>query len=204
VLAAVPGSRLFLKGQGLANPAVAARIMERLGTFGLDVSRVELAGRTSSVAAHLGLYGRVDVALDTFPYNGTTTTCEALWMGVPVVSLIGDRHAARVGASLLCAVGHPEWISADQADYVRTAARLAADPARRAMLRSTLRDEMRASPLMDQAGQAARLGEALRQAWATWCARNSEVGGSRHPIPLNSGPNGPMNAQTHDLPALSA
>ena len=83
---------------------------ERLAQAGLDLARVELIERTADVAAHLALYQGIDVALDTFPYHGTTTTCEALWMGVPVVTLAGDRHASRVGVSLLQAAGHPEWV----------------------------------------------------------------------------------------------
>jgi protein O-GlcNAc transferase len=203
VLAAVPGSRLLLKGHGLGDPSMAAAIKARVAAHGLDESRVELAGRTSSVAAHLELYGRVDVALDTIPYNGTTTTCEALWMGVPVVTMLGDRHAARVGASLLCAAGHQEWIATDQAGYVAAAARLASDAEGRAALRSGLRDELRASSLMDQGGQAARFGAALRQTWETWCSRNKALGESRHPILLNTQPDAPINSQTHDLSALS-
>jgi predicted O-linked N-acetylglucosamine transferase (SPINDLY family) len=204
VLACVPRSRLLLKGHGLSSTLIAARIKERLVASGIEDNRVELAGRTSNVAAHLGLYGMVDVALDTFPYNGTTTTCEALWMGVPVVTLLGDRHAARVGASLLTAVGHPEWIAATQADYVRVAAQLGRDVERRTALRSSLRDEMRWSPLMDQAAQAGRFGSALRQAWSSWCSRNNDVGESRHPIALNPESAAPISSQTHDFSALSA
>jgi protein O-GlcNAc transferase len=204
ILASVPRSHLLLKGNGLSSTLIAARIKERLVASGLEDHRVELAGRTSGVAAHLGLYGMVDVALDTFPYNGTTTTCEALWMGVPVVTLMGDRHAARVGASLLSAVGHPEWIAPTQADYVRIAAQLGRDAARGAEARAKLRDEMRWSPLMDHAAQAGRFGSALRQAWASWCSRNRNVGDSRHPIPLNPESCAPISSQTHDLSALPA
>jgi protein O-GlcNAc transferase len=204
VLGAVPGSRLLLKAQGLASPAIAGRLHSRLASFGLEEGRVELAGRTSSLAAHLALYGQVDVALDTFPYNGTTTTCEALWMGVPVVTMLGDRHASRVGASLLCAAGHPEWITCDQAEYVQTAAQLAGDVNRRHVLRTGLRDDMRAGPLMDHAGQAARFGAALREAWTTWCARHKNVLSENRANVLNSGSKAPIETQTHDLSAVSA
>jgi predicted O-linked N-acetylglucosamine transferase (SPINDLY family) len=113
----------------------------------------------------------VDIALDTFRYHGTTTTCEALWMGVPVVTLAGDCHMARVGASLLTAAGHPDWIAREAGDYVRIAAALAADPAQLGRLRQGLRAHLQESPLLDHAGQAVRFGAALRSCWTAWCAR---------------------------------
>lgn len=173
LLRAVPGSRLRLKTPGLGEPAVAARVRERLTRAELFAGQVELLDRTPGAAEHLALYQGVDVALDTFPYHGTTTTCEALWMGVPVVTLIGDRHASRVGASLLTAIGRPEWIAREVDDYVRIAAELARDPARREMESRTLRDAMRASPLLDHAGQAGRFAAALRSCWSAWCARTA-------------------------------
>src|SRR5262249_27391836 len=111
ILRAVPASRLLLKGRGLGDAAVRAGYLERFTAQGIAPNLVELLERTTTADDHLAVYGRVDVALDTFPYNCTTTTCEALWMGVPVVSRRGDCHAARVGASLLIAAGHPEWIA---------------------------------------------------------------------------------------------
>jgi len=169
LLAAVPASRLRLKGFGLGAPALRAAARERLTRAGIDPARVDLLERLKSQAEHLAAYGEMDVALDTFPYHGTTTTCEALWMGVPVVTLAGDRHASRVGVSLLQAVGHPEWVAADWDDYVRKAAALATDPARQARPREGLRAEMRRSPLLDHAGQAARFGAALEEMWLVRC-----------------------------------
>ena len=169
ILAAVPRSRLLLKGHGLSEPALAAALRARLAVLGVEGNRIELLGRTASVAEHLALYSRVDVAFDTFPYHGTTTTCEALWMGVPVVTLAGDRHAARVGVSLLTAIGRGEWIAQDWPDYVAIAVALAKYPAVRTVARQSLRDEMRRSPLLDHAGQAARFGAAVRDCWQRWC-----------------------------------
>jgi predicted O-linked N-acetylglucosamine transferase (SPINDLY family) len=174
VLAAVPGSRLLLKGRGLGEAAVRDRYLARCAAAGIDGGQLDFAERTARTEDHLALYGGVDIALDTFPYHGTTTTCEALWMGVPVVTLLGDRHAARVSASLLMAAGHPEWIATDAADYVRIAAALASEPVRLAALRASLRDELLASPLLDHAGQAARFGAALRDCWAAACAGASK------------------------------
>lgn len=172
ILAAVPGSWLLLKGHGLNDPALTAALRGRLAGLGVAPERIELLGRTSGLAEHLALYARVDVALDTFPYHGTTTTCEALWMGVPVVTLAGERHAARVGVSLLQAIGREEWIARDWADYARIATALARDPVARAEIRGSLRGELARSALLDHPGQAARFGAAVRECWKIWCNEN--------------------------------
>ncbi|HVU15782.1 MAG TPA: tetratricopeptide repeat protein [Candidatus Didemnitutus sp.] len=166
----VPGSRLLLKGRGLGDAATRRRYFERFAALGLAEARVELLERTVGTDEHLAAYHRVDIALDTFPYNGTTTTCEALWMGVPVVSLCGDRHAARVGASLLAAAGHSEWVAGTTDDYLRVATALAGDRTRLAELRQGLRADLRAGPLLDHVSQAGRFGTALRSCWRDWCA----------------------------------
>jgi predicted O-linked N-acetylglucosamine transferase (SPINDLY family) len=117
----------------------------------------------------------VDISLDTFPYHGTTTTCEALWMGVPVVTLMGDRHVARVSGSLLAAIGRGEWVAHTPDDYVRIAIALATSPEKLGSVRAGLRDEIRNSPLGDHAGQSAQFARALRQCWQAWCASRSSV-----------------------------
>jgi len=175
LLAAVPDARLVLKGRGLSDATVRQRYLDRFAACGLPADRVDLLERTAETADHLALYHQVDIALDSIPYNGTTTTCESLWMGVPVVTLLGDRHVARVSASLLHAVGHPEWVAETNEDFIRIAAGLAADPARLAAIRAGLRDEMLVSPLLDHAGQSARFAAALRGCWNEWCARQPAV-----------------------------
>ncbi len=165
LLAEVPGSRLLLKGRDFQVEAVGGAMRARLQEAGVPTDRVDLLPRTAGTREHLEAYGRVDVALDTFPYHGTTTTCEALWMGVPVVTHAGARHASRVGVSLLTAVGHPEWIARDADEYVRKAAELARNPTARAALRLGLRAEMHRSVLGDAPGQAARFWAALRDCW---------------------------------------
>jgi predicted O-linked N-acetylglucosamine transferase (SPINDLY family) len=115
------------------------------------------------------LYRRVDIALDTFPYCGVTTTCEALWMGVPVVSMAGPTCASRMGLTLLSAVGHPGWVAASQSDYIEHVLALAADSAQRAWLRRSLRDRMRGSALMDEVGFTRELETAYRAMWRRWC-----------------------------------
>lgn len=165
VLAAVPGSRLVLKSLG-SEPE---RIRPRIAAAGIESWRVTLLQPEPDLTSHLAAYRSVDIALDPFPYGGTTTTCEALWMGRPVITLEGDRHASRVGASLLAAVGRAQWVARNPEEYVEIAARLAAD---RAALRNGsagIRSAMRGSLLLDHRGQARRFGAALRACWANWC-----------------------------------
>ena len=170
VLQAVPGSRLLMKAQSLTDTTGRQVIMDRFAAAGITADRLELVAYTKTRDEHLRLYNRVHVALDTVPYNGTTTTCEALWMGVPVLTTLGNRHAARVSASLLHAAGHPELVAADTDALVQLAASLANDRPRLASLRTTLRGRMAASPLMDAPAYAARFHAALRDCWRQWCA----------------------------------
>jgi predicted O-linked N-acetylglucosamine transferase (SPINDLY family) len=162
VLAAVPGARLRLKGRGLDEPGLADALRARFAAAGGDPGRLDLEGATADFAGHLARYAAVDIALDTTPYCGTTTTCEALSMGVPVVSLAGGSHVSRVGASLLAGAGHPEWCAADADGYVRIAAALARDPDRLARIRAGLRESLAASALTDVAGFTRALESAYR------------------------------------------
>ncbi len=161
LLDAIPNSKLLLKSIGLGKDAIPDTIRRKLERICDDPARLIVNDMIPDKSSHFRLYSQMDVALDTFPYHGTTTTCEALWMGVPVVSLAGDRHVARVGASLLNAVGHPEWIAKSHEDYLRIAGDLAADVENRIRLRATLRDDLRRSLILDHAGQARRFGDAL-------------------------------------------
>ena len=165
MLRACPESRLFLKARALGDARTRQRIIGELVTRGIAASRLEIAGRVRDMADHLALYGKVDIALDCTPYNGTTTTCEALWMGVPVIALAGDRHAARVSASILTHAGLPDLVASDTAGYVQLASDLASDPARRTALRRDLRGQLRASALCDAVGFAGGFANALEAAW---------------------------------------
>ena len=169
VLHGVPGSRLLLKNRALGEPSVQQRVRAALEAAGVAPERVELMGHVSGVANHLALYGRVDIALDSFPYHGTTTTCEALWMGVPVITLAGKTHVSRVGVSLLGNVGLPELVAASQEEYVRIATALAADLPRLGQMRATLRTKMEQSALMDAPRFARAMETAYRQMWRAWC-----------------------------------
>ena len=165
VLAVVPGSRLLLKARPLASRQVADAMRARFAATGIGADRLVLRGWSPKVEDHLGEYREVDVALDSFPYNGTTTTCEAMWMGAPVVTLRGDRHAGRVGASLLNAVGLPGQVAGDADDYVRIAAGLAADLQKLADLRAGMRERLRQSPLMDELGFTRELERCYEVMW---------------------------------------
>ncbi|MDH3321204.1 MAG: hypothetical protein OEO84_16155, partial [Betaproteobacteria bacterium] len=119
---------------------------------------------------YLRQFDAVDIALDTMPYGGGTTTFDALWMGVPVLTLAGGRSAGRSAASILGALGLEEWIAGSEQEYVRLALAHAADPERLANLRATLRARLRGSPLMDEAGFARDMEALLRGLWREWCA----------------------------------
>ena len=167
-LQAAPGLRLLLKSRQLADTALGERLLAEFAKHGIEAARIELRGRIASRAVHLALYREVDIALDTFPYNGTTTTCEALWMGVPVVTLAGDRHAGRVGVSLLEAAGFADWIASNEGEYVDTAARLAADRPPPGEIRSRLAS----SKLTDARRFTAVLEAALRGTWRDKCRKS--------------------------------
>ncbi len=169
ILDAVPGSRLVLKDRALGEAATRQRIVGLFRTAGANVDRLELLPAAITRAEHLALYGRIDIALDPFPYGGTGTSCEALWMGVPLVTLYGDRHASRVGASLLARVGLDDLVADSIDGYIEQAENLAADGARLAGLRAELRQRMADSPLTDAAGFATRIEAAYREMWRRWC-----------------------------------
>jgi protein O-GlcNAc transferase len=182
LLARVPGSRLVLKTRGLADQEARRHILESLGRHGVEAGRVLLLPPEPQHAAHLARYAEVDVALDTTPYNGTTTTCEALWMGVPVVTLRGERHSARVGASLLRRTGLEELVAETAEEYVEKAAALAGDPQRLRELRAGLRARMLASPLMDGKRIARTIEDAYCDMYAE-TARASRTGVDPEPCP---------------------
>ncbi|MBX6321423.1 MAG: hypothetical protein IRY94_06330, partial [Rhodospirillaceae bacterium] len=171
ILRALPESRLLMKNKALADELVRVRIRTLFARHGIAPERVGLYPFAQDPADAITAYGAVDVALDPFPYAGTTTTCESLWMGVPVVTLEGDRHAARVGGSILRCLGlEAECVAATPEEYVAKAVALARDRARLAALRRELRSRMAASPLRDEAGFARAVEAAYRAMWRRWCA----------------------------------
>ena len=168
ILERTPGSRLLIKTASLRDPGVIELARSRMRRAGLDLDRVELAGFTPGRREHLAAVASVDVALDTFPYHGTTTTCESLWMGVPVVTLAGDRHAARVGVSLLQHLNLDQLIARSPDQYVDIASQLALDPQLRQTLRHSLRGRLRQAPLTDVSAFTRALEQGYRTAWTEW------------------------------------
>jgi predicted O-linked N-acetylglucosamine transferase (SPINDLY family) len=172
VLSAEPEASLLLKAGGLEQASVQARLRAAFASRGIAPARLRFLPRTAGVAEHLAAYAEIDVALDTWPYHGTTTTCEALWMGVPVITRVGDCHASRVGASLLAAAGCAGDVSADLDGFVGAARRALARVRADARSRAALRARLAASALTDAAGFADRFTRALERAWIEARARD--------------------------------
>lgn len=169
LLRELPESRLFLKSNGLSDPETASQIRSAFAGHGVAPERIDLSGDRLPPAEQLNLYGRIDIALDTFPYNGTTTTCEALWMGAPVITLAGQTHVSRVGASLLTHLGAREWIAATPDDYVGKCVSLASDRSQLASIRQSLRERLRQSPICDASRFTPSLESAFREMWIRFC-----------------------------------
>lgn len=167
ILMETDGSRLLLKTGGLEEYDERARAIERFVAAGLDdAQRIDIMGHVPSRTEHLGMYGRIDIALDPFPYNGTTTTCQALYMGVPMISLAGDRHVARVGASLLSQMGLEYLVAFDVDGYIGIGTELAKNVDALVKLRQSIRPAMLASPLLNHKEFVGKLEVAYRDMWA--------------------------------------
>lgn len=164
VLAAVPGSRLRVQSRGAATEEARAPLLARFAAAGIGADRVLIA-EPGSRPAYFAAHAEVDMILDTFPYPGGTTTCEALWMGVPTLTLPGHTLLSRQGAQLMTAAGLPDWIARDEADFVPRAAAICADLPQLALLRAGLRAQVARSPLMDAPRFAAALTDALERMW---------------------------------------
>ncbi len=169
ILAALPRARLRWQCKQFGDAAVVAQCVQRLQRHGIDATRVTLLGEVSRMA-YLAAHAEVDVILDTFPFTGGTTTCEALWMGVPTLSLAGEVLVARQGASILTAVELPDWIAASEANYVEKAMSLTSDLPKLANLRAGLRAQALASPLFDAPRFARNFEAAL---WGMWRQRQA-------------------------------
>lgn len=170
VLERTPASRLFLKAKQLGEESVRQSILARFSAHGIDPARVALKGYSPSRIEHLADYQRVDIALDPFPYPGITTSVEGLWMGVPLLTLAGERFLSRQGIGVLMNAGLPEWIAADGDEYVDKSAAFAADLGGLAALRAGLRQKVLDSPLFDAQRFARHFEAALRAMWKEWLA----------------------------------
>ena len=169
ILRRVPASRLVIKNSAIAIPHARAELSRLFAARGIAQDRIELRPR-SPHAVLLAEYGDVDLGLDTFPYNGGLTTCEALWMGVPMVAIEEERMISRQTAAMLRQVGGEEFIAGTRDEYVALAVRWAQQPERLAAVRASLRERMRASPLCDGARFTRALEAAYRSVWRRYCA----------------------------------
>lgn len=176
ILAKVNGSRLLLKTHQFDEPMACEQVIAAFARHGIAADRLLLAG-ASPHRAFLSEYNRIDLQLDPFPYAGGLTTCEALWMGVPTITLPGETFASRHSLSHLSNVGLADWVAHDLADYERLAVAKGSDLAGLARLRRGLRARVAASALCDAPRFGRSLGAALRLAWREWC----EGGVRTHP-----------------------
>ncbi len=168
ILARVPDSRMVLKTHQLSDPDTADGLRAAFASYGVDPARIECRG-SSGHRAFMGQYGDIDLVLDPFPYSGGLTTCEALWMGVPTITLPGEIFASRHSASHMSNAGLADWVVGSLEEYADMAAARAADLDALAALRTVLRERVRQSPLCDAPRFGRNLGTALRQAWRDWC-----------------------------------
>lgn len=168
ILRRLPTARLILKTHQWSDRPTADSFLADFAAIGIAGDRIELRG-SSGHRAFMGQYGDVDIVLDPFPYSGGLTTCEALWMGVPTITLPGEIFASRHSASHLSNAGLGDWVTDSVDQYIEMAIARASDPAALGRLRSTLRDKVRRSPLCDAPRFGRNLGVALREAWRAWC-----------------------------------
>lgn len=174
VLQALPEGRLLLKTKELADASNRQRILDTMTNHGIAPDRIELwdGSTTPGWREHMACYNQVDIALDPVGgVGGGTTTCDALWMGVPVITLKGDRMATRMTASMLDAVGRPEWIAHTETEYLGKVIALARDVEQRKSLRSSQRDRMASSPLCDARGLVMSLENCYFEMFERWQAR---------------------------------
>lgn len=173
ILRSVPNSRLIIKSKPLVDADNCAYLHGLFQQYGIERERVQLIGWLAKKNQHLDLYNQVDIALDTFPYHGTTTTCEAMWMGVPIITQAGKTHVSRVGVSLLSSVGLEALIAESAEDYIQKAVNLANDREQLQEVRSHLRQRMQASPLTNASLISSSLEKAYRAMWRRFCDPSS-------------------------------
>jgi predicted O-linked N-acetylglucosamine transferase (SPINDLY family) len=169
ILKAVPESHLLLKSACLGNPAQKQQLTTFFKSRNIEAQRIELEGYEPSRGGHLEQYFNMDIALDTFPYNGTTTTCEALWMGVPAITLSGNSHRTRVGKTLLENAGLGELVADSKDNYLKLAVELANNPVRISQYCTTLRATLADSNITDSFQFTRSLEAAYTTIWKKWC-----------------------------------
>lgn len=177
ILQAMPQAQLWLRNDAVGDGEARRRLMERLSRAGIAASRVTLSGHIAGRQEYLAAYSAVDIILDTFPHPGATTTCEALWMGVPTLTLARGCALGIIGASLLTCAGLNDWVAWSEDEYVALALRQASDTAGLARLGTRLRQQVAGTPLFDAALFAPQLEVALMQIWQCKMNRTLPVAG---------------------------
>jgi uncharacterized protein (TIGR03032 family) len=180
VLEQLPGAELVLLRSSLT-PDNQAAMTDRLQRCGIDPVRVRMERPPRDERGYLEAIASCDLMLDAWPHNGHTTACEALWMGLPVVTLLGDRPCGRLAASVLSAIGRSDWIATSEQAYVDAVVRLAGDPAALQTARRSLRGQMSAS-VADAGAHMARLEALYRRLWRQWCSKRIEETGPTQPL----------------------
>ncbi|MFA4919639.1 MAG: tetratricopeptide repeat protein [Thermodesulfovibrionales bacterium] len=169
ILNKASNSTIMIKSRGLSDKETCHRFLNMFKQHGINTDRIMLLPFAPSTNEHLTMYNNIDIALDTFPYNGTTTTCEAMWMGIPVITLAGNSHVSRVGVSLLSNVGLKEFIAQTENEYVSIAVNLAADINKMQKLRSNLRIMLKNLSLTNATQFIFDLENSYRKMWKSWC-----------------------------------
>ena len=186
VLHAVPGSLLLLKAPALKDSSVQARLAVLFAEQGVPLARLKFLG-PDSLADMMQQYGNIDIALDPTPYNGGTTSLQALWMGVPVITLTGNNFVGRMGSSFMHMLNQPTWVASNQQTYVEAAAALAANCASIRSSRALLREEMAGSGLCDIKSYAKDFETLLSKMWTNYCVQGTArlISVAAHPLPTN-------------------
>jgi predicted O-linked N-acetylglucosamine transferase (SPINDLY family) len=175
ILQAIADSKLLVKAKSLHDSNLQQDFQQQFTRLGIEPERLILVNYAPSTYSHLETYHQIDIGLDSYPYNGATTTCQTLWMGIPVITLVGERHASRMGLSILSAVGLTELIAYTPEEYVEISIKLANDLDYLQQLRARLRTQMQASPLMAGKDFTHHLEAAYRQMWEKWCTTTTVV-----------------------------
>lgn len=173
ILQQLPQAKLLIKAQALGDPTLKQEFLDTMNQLGIPTHRLILKPNSTTTFEHLSTYHEIDIALDTYPYNGATTTCEALWMGVPVITWVGEKHVSRMGLSLLTCLGLQSWAATSPEQYLQLVINLAHDLPALQHWRQSLRQRMQNSPLMDGAIFTARLEKLYRQVWKNRCLHNN-------------------------------
>ena len=166
ILSAVPNSKLLLKSKELSNPKMVVQTLQRFKHHDIDPNRLTLQGWSASRKESLQAYHQVDIVLDPFPFQGHTTTCEAVWMGVPVIVLKGDRLLFHAGENVNYNLGMDDWVAENQDQYLSQAVRFSSDLERLATIRRNLRQQALKSPLCDAPRLADHFSRILWQMWS--------------------------------------